>query len=194
MSYLTYPLSTKAMRDLGIQFRNHIGLIDIEPFDPIMEFERIHTYLPYTTFEVVEDYEHLNSEYAISIIEKGKITIVTSESVYYKASENNDFTCRLYLAKEILFVFLYEIGLMPLILTEFPQDQKPKFYSMSWKLNQLLLEVMVPSEASKDMNKYEIRNRYKVPLDFAEKAWDRNNSQKSILYKYSPQIQYEIEF
>lgn len=169
MDYITNHMTKAEARKFGQAFRTMFGYDETTPFNPIMELDRIHLFMPNVSYEIVEDNKFPNSVHAIcEIDEKENFIIKIKESIYEGARNKNKGGYLMDITHEMVHPYLYKLGYKPTMTRSYRNNSLKAYESIEWQVKAVAGEIMIPYEASKGMNCKEIENTFHVSYDAAK--------------------------
>ena len=170
MDYETKPAQRKELRLYAKLFRSICGLNSDEPVDPVSLLDRLRDMEGFgdVRYEVLYNNNLPGNVPAQCTKDEDGYLIQIKDSVYTGAYEKKIGGHRMHIMHEIMHVFADKIGFQP-IFTRKLTKETPCYCKLEWIVMALAGEVMMPYEATKNMNVTELIKNYGVSKAAAEK-------------------------
>lgn len=165
MDYETKPISRAGLRQIAKLFREISGCsTDDVPFPVLLVLDKLSTFFPNTTYEIIEDSELPGNVFACCMPKpEGGFTIKIKQTVYDGAYYNNNAAFLSFICHEICHVVLFYLGFTPISNRAIKEiGEIPPYRCVEWQAKALCGEVLIPYEATKGMNVKEIMAKYCV--------------------------------
>lgn len=162
--YRTKPIKRAFIRSFSKYIRSLLGLNYFEPFPVLIALEKLPFYIKGTECIIVEDQELPVDVFAQCYPKvDGGFVIEIKQTVYDGAYNNHNRAFLSFICHEISHVFLFSMGYMPVSLRSFKKDERiPAYCSVEWQAKALCGELMIPYEATVDMDIVTIMEKYHV--------------------------------
>lgn len=163
MDYETRATSRKELRLLATVFRGLFALPVTGPIDPLMLLDKMPDVFGNATYEIVDRSEMpLNVPAYCIRTENGDFVIRIADFVFNGAYSKNSGGYRTHILHEIIHVFAYKIGFVPIMSRSFKNKSIPPCRSLEWIVKALTGEVLMPYDETVGMGINELVETYGV--------------------------------
>lgn len=168
MDYITFSMTRIEARNIANFIRTSLGYDYKSKFNPIYELDRIHLIFSNISYEIIEDDDLPKNVHCVcEIYEDDEIIIKIKNYIYLGAVKRGVGGYLMDITHEIAHAILYCLGYKPISYEIFNNESIPAYKSAEWQAKAVAGEIMIPFEASKNMDIFDIVEKFNVSFDAA---------------------------